>query len=271
MNSADSRSFRIALIAGQVAWMIDIVLLPLWVGGLVEGYKYSPAQANSIAMSLLISVIAASCLPALLLHRHSVQWVLAVWVAMASLCFMVVWCTSAFLTFRLLHVSTALSAGCTLSVINDAIGRPINPHRNFALATTGFVVFSIIFMCAYIQIITATESRCLFLIFLDVMAVAALVNHLLFLHSKSVTVTSERARADAPSAVGFTTIVWFLVLSLLRMNFNQPMSSIFRESRQQSRVGRLRNKNHSALCRLLQPIAVLMEKSSARFMWAWRP
>ncbi|MFP6849665.1 MAG: hypothetical protein VCA57_13275 [Pseudomonas sp.] len=265
MNSADSRSFRIALIAGHVAWMIDIVLLPLWVGGLVEGYKYSPAQANSIALSLLISVIAARCLLDLLLHHYSVPWVPAVRVAMASLCFMVIWFASDFLTFLLLH---ALFLVCRLSVINGAIGRPIK-HRTVTLTTTGLDVFSIALICACIEIIAATESHSRLLIFLDIMAAAALVNILLIPHRKSVIVTSECTPADAPSAVGLTDTVWLLALSLLGIIFNQLINFHFREDHQQSRVGPLHNQNRSAICRLIELIAVFM-KNLSPFMRAWQ-
>lgn len=265
MKSPDSRSARLALMVGHAAGMIDMVSLPLWVGGLVESYKYSPAQAGGLVTSFLIGVVAASCLLAPLFHRYSMRWVPAVGFAMASLCFMLVWFASGFLTFLVLHILAGLSVGCALSAIHGTIGRTANPHRTFALATTGFGVFSVIFMGASIQIIAATEPRSLFPIFSGVMAVAALVNLVLFPQSKSAVSPSERAPAEVPSTAGFTAVVWFLILGLLGMNFNQAMNFSFIERIASDRGWAGSAINTILLCvaffsLLPAPIAVLMEK-----------
>jgi predicted MFS family arabinose efflux permease len=228
MSGLNAGGVRTALIVGHAVGMIDMVSLPLWVGGLVEGSGYAPAEAGGLVTAFLLGVVTASCFLAPLFHRHSMRWVPGIGFAAASLSFATIWMTSGFATFLLLHVCAGLSVGVALSAVHGTMGRTSNPHRTFAFATTGFGVFSVLFMGASVQIIASTEPRSLFLIFAGVMAVAALVNLLLFPHSEP-PVVRKHVRAERSHAFRFQPVVWLLIAGLLGLNFNQSMNFSFVE------------------------------------------
>ena len=45
MSAVNSGGARIALVTGHMAGMIDQPALPVWVGTLIAGYAFAPAQA----------------------------------------------------------------------------------------------------------------------------------------------------------------------------------------------------------------------------------
>ncbi|MFG1377449.1 MFS transporter [Xanthobacter autotrophicus] len=229
MTQIDTVSTRIALVVGHAAGMIDMVSLPIWVGALVVGYKYAPAEAGGLVTAFLIGVVAASSCLAPLFHRLSMRWVPALGFAGASLAFAGLWLTSGFLAFLVLHLCAGLCVGIALSATHGTIGRTRNPHRTFAYATIGFGVFSVMFVTFTVQVIASTEPRSLFLIFAAVMAIAAAVNLVLFPPSDG----AARALAAEPGAPAraprFKPVVWLLIAGLLGLNFNQSMNFSFVE------------------------------------------
>lgn len=229
MTQLNTAPARVALIVGHTAGMIDMVSLPIWVGTLVAGYGYTPAQAGGLVTTFLIGVVTSSCGLAPLFHRLSMRWVPGCGFAAASAAFAGMWVASGFEAFLILHLCAGLAIGIALSATHGAIGRTSNPHRNFAYATVGFGVFSVIFVSFSVQVIAYTEPRSLFMIFAGVMVTAATVTLLLFPHSEVAGAARSSASGEKPRAPKFEPVVWLLIAGLLGMNFNQSMNFSFVE------------------------------------------
>ncbi|MVA27748.1 MFS transporter (plasmid) [Agrobacterium vitis] len=229
MTNLDRKGTRTALIVGHSAGMIDMVSLPMWVGGLMGGYGYSSAQAGGLVTTFLLGVVVASCGLAPLFHRFSMRWVPGAGFTGAALSFAALWMASGFEIFLALHLCAGLCIGTALSAVHGTIGRTSNPHRTFAYATIGFGIFSVIFIVFATQVIAATQPRNLFLIFAGVMAIAAAVNWLLFPHSAIMPKTEKTPSAKSGRVPRFEPVVWFLIAALLGMNFNQAMNFSFVE------------------------------------------
>ncbi|MGV1952517.1 MFS transporter [Agrobacterium vitis] len=229
MTNLDTKGTRTALIVGHAAGMIDMVSLPIWVGGLVGGYGYSSAQAGGLVTTFLIGVVIASCGLAPLFHRFSMRWVPGAGFSGAALAFAALWMASGFGNFLALHLCAGLCIGTALSAVHGTIGRTSNAHRTFAYATIGFGIFSVIFMGFATQVIAATQPRNLLLIFAGVMAIAAAVNWLLFPHSATMPKAEKKPSPNSGRVPRFEPVVWFLIAALLGMNFNQAMNFSFVE------------------------------------------
>jgi predicted MFS family arabinose efflux permease len=229
MTNLDTKGARTALIVGHAAGMIDMVSLPIWVGGLVSSYGYSSAQAGGLVTTFLIGVVIASCGLAPLFHRFSMRWVPGAGFIGAAMSFAALWMASGFGIFLALHLCAGLCIGTALSAVHGTIGRTSNPHRTFAYATIGFGIFSVIFIGVTTQVIAATEPRSLFLIFSGVMAIAAAVNWLLFPHSATVLKAERIPSTKSGRVPRFEPVVWFLIAALLGLNFNQAMNFSFVE------------------------------------------
>ncbi|WP_371345729.1 MFS transporter [Ancylobacter sp. IITR112] len=265
MAHVDAASSRLALIVGHTAGMIDMVSLPIWVGALLAGYGYTPAQAGGLVTAFLIGVVVASSALAPLFHRWPMRWVPALGFAGASLAFLGLWFAPGFSAFLVLHLSAGLCVGAALSATHGTIGRTRNPHRTFAFATIGFGIFGALFVVFAVQVIAATAPASLFLIFAGIMAIAATVMLILFPASEAPPPTPIAEPAPAAAAPRFKPAVWLLIAGLLGMNFNQSMNFSFVE-----RVGIDQGWPASsvsgvliavALVSLLSaPLAVLLEK-----------
>ena len=60
MSTPDTFGGKAVLTLAHVAGMIDMVALPLWIGALMQHYKYSAPQAGITVTLFLLAVVVAS-------------------------------------------------------------------------------------------------------------------------------------------------------------------------------------------------------------------
>ena len=60
MITPDSFGGKAALTLAHVVGMVDMVALPVWIGALMQHYKYSPPQAGITVTLFLLGVVLSS-------------------------------------------------------------------------------------------------------------------------------------------------------------------------------------------------------------------
>ncbi len=210
-----------ALIIAHLAGMIDLVALPVWVGALQERFGFSLQQAGGLATLFLLGAVLASAVVAPRLNRLPQKMVAVLGFGGAALAFFAASTRSDFGTLAALHAAAGVAVGAALSMVHGAMGRAANPHRVFAMAGIALGLFAIIFLAIAPQIIIASGGPALFVIFGGVMVIAALASLIGY-----PTLTAAPTAADmAP----FSRAVWFVIIGVSLMTFNQAMVFSFVE------------------------------------------
>jgi len=159
MTRTDSKLGRTALAVAQCAGMVDLVALPVWVGTLVQFYKFDPQQSG-----LLVT----------LFHRlNSGRGVAVIGFAVASVIFFALSQTPDFGAMAALHGAGGLAIGAVLSVKDGTIARSANPHRLFAICGAALGIFALLFLGAVPPLLAQNGGTLLFKIFSAIMAVGA--------------------------------------------------------------------------------------------------
>ncbi|MXN17905.1 MFS transporter [Pseudooceanicola sp. GBMRC 2024] len=179
MTRPTSKAALAALIIGHVAGMVDLAALPIWVNTLIEGYGYRPAMAGLLPTVFLLGAVLASLIMSRMFDRVNRRRIPPLGYAVAALALLGVTRTDSFAAHLVLHGIGGLAVGSALSIVHGTLGRSANPHRAFACAGMGFGVFSLIFLGAVPQILSATGPAAFFWAVGAIMAVAALVSALL--------------------------------------------------------------------------------------------
>ena len=69
MANSEALRGRAGLAIGHVVGMVDMVALPIWVGDLIQNYKFSPSAAGGLVTLFLVGVLSSSLLLAPRFHR----------------------------------------------------------------------------------------------------------------------------------------------------------------------------------------------------------
>ncbi len=184
------RSGIAALLAGHCAGMLDLVALPVWVGGaLIGSFGLGPQQAGLLASLFLAGQVVSSMLLAPRFARIPGRAVAVAGFAVAGLAFLgVTAATGSYPLMAGLHFIGGLGAGAALSMTHGTIGRSANPHRLFAIAGFALALFGIFILGGGSRLVSVHGGAALFMLFAGVMLVALLVAAVAF------------PRADAGSA-----------------------------------------------------------------------
>ena len=225
MTKVDSFRGRTVLMLSHVAGMVDMVALPLWVGTLVQHYKFDPQQAGGLVTLFLIAVVLASVALAPRFDRMPRRWMATIGYAITAAAF---FATSKYVTFpmlALLHFAGGLGVGCGLSFTHGVIGRSANPHRLFALAQFALGVFAVLFFGGVPKLIAANGGQALFLVFAVLMIIAAIATGLSFpvgeIRSREMQAHHDASRI--PNAA------WFAIAGVSLLALNQGMMFSFVE------------------------------------------
>ncbi|HEX8601439.1 MAG TPA: MFS transporter [Pseudoduganella sp.] len=154
--------------------MVDLVALPVWVGALVQHYKFGLEQAGITVTAFLAGAVVASLAAAPRFGRLPRAACVVGGYGIAALAFSCAALVTDFATLVLLHAIAGLAAGTALSVTHGTIGHSANPHRMFALAGTALGVGAVVFYGAVPPAIAAHGGAILFKVLAGLMAVAAL-------------------------------------------------------------------------------------------------
>jgi predicted MFS family arabinose efflux permease len=231
--------------------MVDLVALPVWVGTLIQHYKFAPQQAGGLATLFLAGAVVASLVLAPRFGRLSNRAVAAWGFAVSALAFFGASIHTDFATMAALHGIAGLATGAALSVTHGTIARGSNPHRGFAVVGMALGVFAITFFALVPPLVAATGGGALFQVFAGVMAVACVISALAFPQVRLVPPapvfsTARAGRSSLPRAV------WFGIVGLGCMGLVQAMTFAFLE-----RVGSARGFGLAAVTAVLVALGVV--------------
>lgn len=210
----------IALVIAHCAGMIDLIALPVWVGALVERFGFRPQQAGGLVTLFLCGAVAASVVVAPRLNRLNQRLIAAGGFCLAAIAFALASQQAGLWPLAALHLLAGLSVGTALSVVHGTMGRSTNPHRLFALAGIAIGLFAIVLLAAIPQLLIAFGGASLFIVFAIVMVIAATACALLFVNPPP---------AASETTISFSRAVWFTILGVSVMTFNQAMVFSFVE------------------------------------------
>ncbi|MGC2774749.1 MAG: MFS transporter [Bradyrhizobium sp.] len=259
-STAETWSGRIPLMVAHCAGMVDLVALPVWVGALVERYKFSPQQAGALATLFLIGAVLSSLFFAPRFNRINPRLAAVAGFGLAAIVFLGASRTFDFTQLCVLHCLAGAAAACGLSFTHGTIARSVNPHRLFAIVGMALGVFAIAFLGITPNLVAAFGGPALFVVFAAVMALAALVGAVAF---PSGSAQREVDLVGEVSHLG--RAVWFGIAGISCMALTQAMLFSFIE-----RIGIDRGFGTEAVTGVLialgfvnllpAPLAALLEK-----------
>ncbi len=253
MTRTDSRRGRIALMVAHCAGMVDLVALPVWVGSLVQHYRFDPQQAGGLATLFLLGAVAASLALATRFGRLNGRWVAALGFGGSALAFGLLTQVQHYGAMAALHALAGLAAGSALSVTHGTIARSVNPHRLFALVGIALGVFAVVFLGGASQLVTARGGSTLFMLFAFVMVIATLTALVAFPVADAPPAVAAGTRPTAArGSAPISRAVWFGIAGICAMALVQSMTFAFLE-----RVGRDRGFEAGAITGVLVALGLV--------------
>jgi len=210
----------IALVIAHCAGMIDLVALPVWVGALVERFGFRPQPAGGLVTLFLLGAVTASAVAAPRLNRLNQRLVATAGFGVAALSFLLASTQTTFPPLAGLHFVAGLAVGTGLSMVHGTMGRSENPHRLFAMAGVAVGLSGIVLLGAIPQLLIIRGGAALFQVFALVMTIATIACAILFPNPPAF---------EEESPVPFGRAVWFTILGISVMTFNQAMVFSFVE------------------------------------------
>ena len=223
-----------------VAGMVDMVALPVWIGTLMQHYRYSPAQAGITVTLFLLGVVLSSLFFAPRFNRMPRRAAATAGFALAALAFLVAAMQpvgiEGFGMLAAVHAVAGLGVGCGLSFTDGAMGRSANPHRLWAMANVALGVFAVVFLGGMPQLLMRVEASTLFVAYAALMAMATLAVGLAFPAVNSADADAQRAMqsatdgaTEAATASKIPRAAWFVIAAVVCLTLNQAMVFSFVE------------------------------------------
>ena len=222
MSQINSWSSKVALVTGHIAGMVDQPALPIWVGILISGYLFAPAEAGALATLFLGGVVISSVVLSPFFHRVPGRWIPALGYGVSAQMFYAMIGLSGFVSLAIGHFVAGFGTGLALSFTHGTMGRTANPHRIFAIAQLALGTFTVVLLGGAPVLIAQFGPPTIFKIFAGVMGVGC-VSAALFFPSVSA---SEDVVEDAAA---FSRPVWFVIAGMMLMALVQAMMFSFLE------------------------------------------
>lgn len=222
MSAVDKKRSWFALSVGHMAGMIDLAALPVWVGTLIAGYSFLPAQAGGLATLFLIGVVLCNLALSARFHKINGRWLAPIGFWLSAAAFVVMTQTTEYVPLAVLHFVAGVGTGIGISMTHGCMGLSKNPHRVFALASFGLGILAVLYLGLTPQLIAQSGPAMLFWVFAAVMGVAALVHTLFFPNVTPPAVTHTQTTKLSPK-------VWFLIIGIMCMALNNSMVLSFAE------------------------------------------
>jgi predicted MFS family arabinose efflux permease len=227
MIKTDSFRGRVGLAVAQCAGMVDLVALPVWVGALVQHFKFDPQQAGLLVTLFLAGAVLSSVAIAPMFHRLTSGRSIAVMgFLIACAAFFALSQTSDFGAMAALHGIGGLAIGAVLSVKDGTIARSTNPHRLFAICGAALGVFALVFLGAVTPMVANSGGPLLFKIFGVIMLVGAVSSLLAF---PTVDAFDPARQAIRQSNGSSKRLLWAGIIGLCCMSVVQAMAFSFFE------------------------------------------
>lgn len=250
-----------ALMTAHCAGMIDLVVLPIWIGVLVAYYHFDFKSAGLLVTLFLGGVTCASYISSFLLNRVNIKVFIVGGYFIASILFFICFSQSSLHSLSLLHFFAGGCVGLALSFTHGIVGKNTNPHRLFALLGMSLGIFSIFFMAATSHIIQSFGGNILFVILAIVMASAAIINAIFFPEKKNLGLTKTLILQNKSK---LTVQVWLIILGISLLSMTQALTISFFE-----RVGSFRGFSaeqisgslivYTVICLIPAPLAAFLQ------------
>lgn len=209
-----------SLLLANVAGMIDLVALPLWLGILVQHYGLDFERAGLTVTLFLLGVVAASLWFAPRFDRLPPRLCAMLGFATSAAGLLLVPHVTSWPVLVALHIFAGIGTGCGLSVAHGAMGRSPNPHRLYALGGMALGVFALLFYALVPQLMAAVGSTSMFVVMAGLMASAALAALRFPTEHDS---TSSFSAAQQSSRAPIPRAVWLLVVGVACLALNQSI------------------------------------------------
>ena len=222
MSEVNSWGSKISLVMGHMAGMIDQPALPIWVGILISGYGFAPAQAGGLATLFLLGVVVSSVVLSPFFHRMPGRWIPAIGFGVSAAAFAAMIGVHDFGPLAIGHFIAGFATGLALSFTHGTMGRTANPHRIFAMGGLMLGIFAVVFLGGSPSVIAKFGPPTIFTLFAIIMAIACVVAIFLF---PGVSV-NEDVVADTTK---FSKRAWLVIFGIMLMALNQAMIFSFLE------------------------------------------
>ncbi len=227
MIKTDSLRGRTGLAVAQCAGMVDLVALPVWVGALIQHFKFDPQQAGLLVTLFLAGAVLSSVAIAPTFHRlTSGRAIAALGFLVAAAAFFALSRFSDFGAMAALHGAGGLAIGAVLSVKDGTIARSTNPHRLFAICGAALGVFALVFLGAVTPLVAKSGGPLLFQIFGIIMLVGAVSSLFAFPTVDAVHPERQALRQTNGSP---RRLLWAGIIGLCCMSVVQAMAFSFFE------------------------------------------
>lgn len=231
MSNIDSFKGQTVLALANVIGMVDMVALPLWIGVLMQYYKYTPSQAGITVTLFLLGVVVSSVLFAPRFNRVPKRLITTVGFALGAACFSTMYfspvAAESFQKLAVLHVLAGLGVGSALTFIHGAMGRSKNPHRSWAISNVVLGVFAVVFLGGIPQLLLHVGPTVFFAVLASTMLFATVLVGLMF-----PTVADNTAKEQDITAIANKAIpkaAWFIIAVIMCLTLNQAMVFSFVE------------------------------------------
>lgn len=222
---------KAVLTIGHMAGMIDMVALPLWIGGLMQHYRFSPQHAGITVTLFLLGMVIASAVLAPLFNRVPRRFVTVMGFALATACFLLMARQpiegASFELLAPLHALAGLGTGCGLSLVHGSIGRTDNPHRLFGMVNLAVAVLGIGVFAAVPGLAAQYGASVLFLVFAVAMGLAAVVSLIGFPDLGDPA--PQPAEGGVRTASTTSRLIWMPIAVVICLTLNQSMVFAFVE------------------------------------------
>ena len=180
MSSTEKNLGRFVLLVGNVAGMVDLVALPLWISGLMQSVKLDPQQAGLQVTLYIFGVFLASVIIAPRFDRIPARLTAASGFALAAVSFFFLQSGVTGLSMSIAHLAAGIGAGLGLSSVHGTIGRSANPLRLFAIASFGVGAFAIPFFIVMPGLMATGGLGALMMVFGILMLFASVLSAVAF-------------------------------------------------------------------------------------------
>ncbi len=220
MHTKETLAGRLVLVACNVAGMVDLVALPLWVGVLMQSRSLGPQAAGLTVTCYVLGVFASSIALSRRFDSIPGRPAAAAGFALGAAAFLGLMMVDGVGATAALHVLAGLGAGCGLSFTHGTIARVANPHRMFAMAGIGVGVFAIPFFALTPGIIIERGANGLFAVLGTLLAVAAVAALVAFPSAVSAGVALQDLAAPSGRArLAFAGVACFATRQSMVFSF----------------------------------------------------
>jgi predicted MFS family arabinose efflux permease len=238
--STESLLGRIVLLFGHVAGMLDLVILPFWVGGMMTTHHLEPQEAGGVVTLFLVGVLASNGVLARMFGRLPNRAVVVAGYCVAALAFFgltyVPFAIAATPLVQLgaLNLVAGLGIGAGLSCVHGTIARSVNPHRTFAIVNLGVGIFAVLFFALTPPLMATIGVNAVFYAVLGLILCAIVSSALAFptppgtqaaRAAPSTSTTNAAAQVAAALAIGFVGVVLLQTAQAITNSFAERVGA----------------------------------------------